>query len=110
MSEEVATAITADWATERGPVWRPSAIIGLLSITTQYGYNSLFDRYAQTPDQSPLLERMSKSKWMPLKSIPDKEYESILKQKIGKFDNEIAVVESQLAALRQQRALIAKEP
>jgi hypothetical protein len=98
----------ANSSIERAPFWRSSVIIGALSLTTQYGYNAFYDRYAQVPDESPLSERILKSAWMPFRSIPDEEYEATLKQKISKLDHEIAVVDSQLAALQRQRDVLAK--
>lgn len=106
----ISTTLQTNDAVEHAPYWRSSAIICFLSITSQYGYNVFYDRYAKTPDNSPLLDRMAKSSWMPLRSIPDDEYESMLKQKIGKLDNDIAVLDSQLAALRQQRELASNAP
>jgi hypothetical protein len=98
----------ADTVSERQPVVRAVTSVILLGIATQLGYNVFYDRYSQAPDRSPILERMARSKWMPLKAIPDDEYESLLKDKIGKLDHEITIVESQIAALRHQRSLIAK--
>jgi hypothetical protein len=89
---------------------RPTIYAGLLGITTQFCYNCLFDHYTHSSDKPPLLERIAKSKWMPLKSIPDEEYEAMLKVKIGKLDHEISMVESQIAALQKQKALVSKTP
>lgn len=98
-----------DQNAERNPAWVPSAIIGLASIASQAGYNRLYDRYSVDPDRKPFLQRMLDSSWMPLRSIPDEEYESILKGRIDRLDGEIETVDGQLAALRQQKAQMSED-
>lgn len=83
--------------------------MALLSVTTQLGYDFLYNRYAKDPDLTPFLERVSNSRWMPLKSVPDDEYESIIQGRINKLGDEISSVEGQIAALQQRKALLSKD-
>lgn len=87
---------------------RHSAIVSLLSVTTQVGYNLLYSRYAKDPDLTPFLERVANSPWMPLRSVPDEEYESIIQGRIDKLGAEISSVEAQIAALQQRKASLSK--
>lgn len=78
----------------------PGALVfGLLGLAGQAGLSS-FAAAEGTRDNRPLLDRLSESKWWPLKSIPDAEYEQQLHNKIEALDTEIAMVDEQISTLR----------
>lgn len=81
----------------------PGAVVfGLLGLAGQIGLSSLAAAES-TRDSRRLLDRLSESKWWPLKSIPDAEYEQQLLNKIEGLDTEIAMVDEQILELKRQR-------
>lgn len=53
--------------------------------------------------QKPILQRMSQSKWFPMKSIPDDDYARTLKERSMNLDAEIALIDEKIEALKSQR-------
>ena len=51
----------------------------------------------------PLFNRIAESKWVPLKSIPDEDYERMLSKKLLRTDAEIAMLDERLASLRSPK-------
>lgn len=88
----------------------PGAVVcGLIGLTGQLGISLLAARDAGSRDNRPLLDRLSDSKWWPLKSIPDTEYNKQLMDKINGIDVEISMIDEQILALKQQRQLIPRK-
>jgi hypothetical protein len=83
---------------------RTAALIGAISAVSQVGYDTLYSRYSRTPDKTPFLERMANSRFIPLRSMPDDEYEGILNERIAKIDAEISSLESQIDSLQSQKS------
>lgn len=80
----------------------PGAIVlGLLGLGGQASYTA-FERMAESPAESrPLLDRLSSSKWWPLKSISDADYEKELTEKVISLEAEVAAIDEKIAALKQ---------
>lgn len=83
--------------------------MGIVGLATQASYDMLYNHYSVKLEKPPFLERISNSRWMPLKSLPDREYEDILQNRIDKLEMEISSVESQLTALHQQKARLSSK-
>lgn len=92
--------------TERTTALKSGGVVGLTATAVQVGYHVLYNRFEKTPDRTPLMERIANTSWMPLKSVPDDEYEELLQGRISRLDAEIASVEQQLASLHQQKGLV----
>ncbi|ETN41692.1 uncharacterized protein HMPREF1541_03628 [Cyphellophora europaea CBS 101466] len=104
LSGAVSGAVAGLW--QRNPIWRPAGIIGLLTCTCQIAYSATYDRLNAEPDTTPFLERVSRSRWMPLKSVSDEDYETLIRARIDRLDTQITVVDGQIAALQQQKASV----
>jgi hypothetical protein len=48
-----------------------------------------------------LMQRMAKSKWSPLRELPDDEYENILKEKLLKIETEVALIDDRIENLKK---------
>ena len=88
---------------EQSSPWRAAVVIGLLSAGSQLGYDTMYKKYSRAPDTTPFLERLSRHPYMPLKRLPDDEYESILTGRITKLETEISIVEGQIDSLKNQK-------
>jgi len=85
----------------RGNIIPGAIAFGLMGLGGQASYVA-FERMAESPRESrPLLDRLSDSKWWPLKSISDADYEKELTEKIVGLEADIAMIDEKLAALKQ---------
>jgi hypothetical protein len=76
-------------------------MIGLLGFAGQGGYNMIST--SQQSESSPrrsIMQRLTESKWVPLKALPDQQYEEMLQQKLLKIDVEISMIDEKVSALR----------
>lgn len=80
----------------------PGAVVfGLMGLGGQASYTA-FERMAESPAESrPLLDRLSSSKWWPLKSISDADYERELTEKVISLEAEVAIIDEKIAELKQ---------
>jgi len=80
----------------------PGAIVfGLMGLGGQAS-STAFERMAESPAESrPLLDRLSNSKWWPLKSVSDADYERELTEKLIGLEAEVAMIDEKLAMLKQ---------
>lgn len=79
----------------------PGAIVfSLLGAGGQYAYNA----YARTAESRAEQRKNKKSwldsKWSPLTPLTDKQYESLLEEKILRIDAEIAIIDDNIAAIK----------
>lgn len=82
----------------------PGAIVcGLIGLSGQAVVSTLGAVVSEPHDSRPLLDRLSDTKWWPMKSIPDAEYKQQLLRQIDGIDVEISMVDDQISALKQQR-------
>lgn len=80
----------------------PGAIaMGLVGIGGQLGYNALSLAEMKERDQRPLLDRLSDSKWWPLKTLSDEEYEHDLTEKLIAIEAEVSMIDDRLKVLKQ---------
>lgn len=80
----------------------PGAIaMGLVGIGGQLGYNALSLAEMKERDRRPLLDRLSDSKWWPLKTLSDEEYEHDLTEKLIAIEAEVSMIDDRLKALKQ---------
>ena len=81
-------------------------IFGLFGCLAQTSYNVVdASRRAalSTTDQSPaqsFLQKLASKKWIPVKSLSDEEYESMLQEKLVKLEAEIALIDDGIASLK----------
>jgi hypothetical protein len=90
----------------RGPrnIVYGAAALGLLGLGGQVGFSALSTMADAPPEKRPLLDRLSDSKWWPLKSVPDEDYEYELTEKIVGVEAEIAIIDEKIAVLKQYHA------
>ncbi|KAF2681524.1 hypothetical protein K458DRAFT_371967 [Lentithecium fluviatile CBS 122367] len=50
-----------------------------------------------------IMDRMAKSKWIPLKSLTDEEYEQIMGERLLRVEADIALIEDKIQELRKQQ-------
>lgn len=58
---------------------------------------------AQNSDSIPrrsIMQQLTESKWVPLKALPDQQYEEMLQQKLLKIDVEISMIDENIAKLK----------
>lgn len=80
-------------------------MFALFGAAGQALYNSADARASQLPPQTgerDLKDSWLNSKWSPMKVLSDKEYESMLREKLLKVEAEIALVDESIEALRVQ--------
>lgn len=51
----------------------------------------------------PLMQRMAESKWIPLRSLSDKEYREMLGEKLLSIEAEIALLDDKIEELEKSR-------
>ena len=76
-------------------------MIGLLGLAGQGSYNMI--SAPQQPEASPrrsIMQRLTESKWMPLKALSDQQYEEMLQQKLLNIDVEISMIDERIATLK----------
>ena len=76
-------------------------MIGFMGLAGQGGYNMI--SAAQTSEANPrrsIMQRLTESKWMPLKALSDQQYEEMLQQKIFKIDVEISIIDETITNLK----------
>lgn len=79
----------------------PGAIfLGLVGLGGQLGYHGLSLMDTEGRDRRPILDRLSDSKWWPLKSLSDEEYEHDLTEQLIAIEAEVSIIDEKLSALR----------
>ena len=75
-------------------------MIGLISLAGQGGYNmiSAAQKSGSGPHRS-IMQQLTDSKWVPLKSLSDQQYEEMLMQKLLKIDVEVSLIDEKIANL-----------
>ena len=71
-------------------------------LTGQTVVHSIPYLVAANSEKEPLLQRLAKSRWIPLKAIPDADYEKMLNEKLVRVEADIALIDEQLDALHPQ--------
>lgn len=82
----------------------PGAIVlGLVGCAGQYGFNIFLNRAASDPEKGSMLQRFAAMKWVPLKSLSNEDYESMLNEKLLSTEAEIAIIDERIAELRSSQ-------
>ncbi|KAL5045441.1 hypothetical protein BDW71DRAFT_183767 [Aspergillus fruticulosus] len=80
-------------------------VFSLFGYVGQVSYNAI-DKWqlerANTPSK-PFLTRIAESKWIPLKSLSDDEYRSILSEKLLTIEAEIALIDDKIEELQKAK-------
>jgi len=77
-------------------------MVGLVGIVGQAGFHAAAERETASPtDHRSLGDRLASSKWIPLKSLSDTEYENILTERLVRAEAEISIIDEQIAVLRR---------
>lgn len=85
----------------------PGAIaMGLVGLGGQLGYQALSLTASKDRDQRPLLDRLSDSKWWPLKSLSDEEYDRDLTEQLIAIEAEVSIIDEKLDALKKVKRRI----
>ena len=74
--------------------------MGLLGIAGQAGYHSFVSSANQPRVQKTFVDRIAGM--LPMRAIPDAEYEGILNDRITQINAEIGVLDDRIANLRRQ--------
>ncbi|KAK5947370.1 hypothetical protein PMZ80_001520 [Knufia obscura] len=86
----------------RGNIIPGAIVVGLMGLGGQASY-TVFEHMAEKPaDSRPLLDRLSSSKWWPLKSISDADYEKELSERVIGLEAEMAMIDERITALKQE--------
>lgn len=86
----------------RGHIVPGAIVLGLVGLTGQVGLSTLSTIVDSPQESEPLLDRLSKTSWWPLKSISDEDYEHTLTEKIIRIEAEMAMIDDKITALRSQ--------
>jgi hypothetical protein len=80
-------------------------VFSLFGYVGQVSYNAI-DKWqleqANTPSK-PFLTRIAESKWVPLKSLTDDEYQGILSEKLLTIEAEIALIDEKIEELQKAK-------
>ena len=83
----------------------PGAVVGgALGFAGQHGVNA----WNTAPDEDapasrPLLERITKSRWFPLKHLSDDEYRELIEKKLLRVEAELAIIDEDMDSLRKSQ-------
>ena len=83
-------------------ILRSSALVGVVGLGIQSAYYTVARLYEPGRQKQGFLDRVSDLRWLPLRSLSNKEYEDMLSEKLSKIEAEIAHVDDELQALRVQ--------
>ncbi|KAK5103636.1 hypothetical protein LTS08_003054 [Lithohypha guttulata] len=87
----------------RGNIIPGAIVFGLVGLGGQAGLSALAGRIdAPDRERRPILDRLSDSKWWPLKSVSDEDYERELTEKIVGLEAELEVIDEKIALLRRE--------
>jgi hypothetical protein len=75
-------------------------MMGAVGFVGQKGFHAILANYHPDAERRPLLQRIMDSPWMPLKSLSDDDYESMLREKLIRTEAEIALIDERLVDLR----------
>lgn len=84
----------------RGNILPGAIMVGLLGLGGQLGYHALSIVDTENRDRRPILDRLSDSKWWPLKALSDEEYEHDLTEQLIAIEAEVSIIDEKLRALR----------
>ena len=86
-------------------------MIGLIGCAGQSGYETFSEKKSDinSVDSRPLMERLSESKWMPLKSLSNEKYAQMLNDKLLRLEVEISMIDDKIANLQKANSSTAKE-
>lgn len=89
----------------RGNILPGAIVLGLVGLGGQLGMTA-FAANADAParEKRPLLDRLSDSKWWPLKSLSDEDYECELQEKLVGLEAEMQMIDEKISTLRHQKA------
>ena len=78
-------------------------MVGLYGFGGQLAYNLSFrDRTAIETSELSLFDRLARSKWIPLKTLSNEQYEDMLQEKLLQVETEIAVIDDKILAIQAQ--------
>lgn len=84
----------------RGNILPGAIIVGLVGFGGQLGYHGLSLADSKDRDRRPILDRLSDSKWWPLKALSDEDYEHDLTEQLIAIEAEVSIIDEKLSALR----------
>lgn len=87
----------------RANVLPGAIIVGLVGFGGQLGYHGLSLVESKDRDQRPILDRLSDSKWWPLKALSDEDYEHDLTEQLIAIEAEVSIIDEKLGALRMAK-------
>lgn len=67
-------------------------------------YHAATNFYDPDRPKKSILDRIAGSRWVPMRSLSNEQYESILNTKINKLDAEIAMIDDEINALKTQKS------
>jgi hypothetical protein len=81
-------------------IFRSGFLVGMVGVATQAGYHAFMSASAEPTAKTSLVDRIAKG--LPLRSMPDSEYEGLLNERIVRIDAEIAMLDDKIVNLRRQ--------
>ncbi|RMZ85534.1 hypothetical protein DV737_g537, partial [Chaetothyriales sp. CBS 132003] len=86
-------------------VVRPALLAGALSTGAQALLHAFGDvQHQSSSTETSLVDRIAN--YLPLKTLTDAQYESMLQEKLGKINVEIAMLDDQIGALKRREARV----
>lgn len=96
----VLSLLIAQFAGSRSNIIPGAIMMSLFGLAGQSAVQSLPQLFRGGSEREPFLQRISRSRWIPLKTIPDDEYEAILDEKLIKIEAEIAILDEKISDLK----------
>ena len=78
-------------------------MMGILGLGFQAGVET-FTHDTSGPRQKSILDSIASSRWVPLKSLSDEEYDQILRERLLKTEAELSMVNDEITDLKARAA------
>jgi signal recognition particle GTPase len=82
-------------------------MVSLFGLCGQSFYNAIDSSRMETDDDTmkekqSFMKRVAEARWSPMQNLSDKQYESMLKEKLLRIDVEISIIDEKIEELRKQ--------
>lgn len=91
---------TADQVTDKSSLVRPALLAGTISLAAQAAFHGFRDGQSALSEDKSWVDRLATI--LPLQTLSDEQYDSMLKDKLTRINMEISILDEQIANLKQR--------
>lgn len=81
-----------------------SIMVGIFGLVGQTAVQVFSKSDTSAPEQGSFLQRLARKKWVPLRSLSDSEYATMLSENLIRTEAEIAIIDEKISDLQQSSA------